>query len=214
MKDSIGAIDKMEIIDPQKVIDRLRNELNKDDLGTLKDSLPSFYRIFLKTYPAPEELLSIRDRLLEIENVIRVETYSKAHDQTFKLLVLFKDISNVLLIAIFIVSALLVIKEMRIWQFEHTERMNIMALFGAPLWMRSAVLFKVAIADALLSSVFVVITFIILDVNGWLHELFSMITIEVDIFEFFEDTTKLFSIAIVISLVLATITIIKNRSSK
>jgi cell division transport system permease protein len=213
VKDSIGDISKIDMIDPQKVIDRLRDELNKDDLGALKDSLPDFYRIFLKKYPAPAQLELIRDMLLQMEGVIRVETYGKAHDQTYKLLVLFKDISNVLLIAIFIVSALLVIKEMRIWQFEHTERMNIMALFGAPLWMRSAVLFKVAIFDALISSILVVITFIVLDMNGWLHNLFSMISVEVDIFEFFEDTTKLFTIAVVLSLTLAVITILKNSVS-
>jgi cell division transport system permease protein len=214
IKQDVRQIGKVEMIDPKKVIDRLKDELNKTDLGALKDHLPSFYRIFLKKYPSPAELSNIRDQLLQIGEVARVETYSKAHDQTYKLLILFKDISNVLLFAIFIVSALLVIKEMRIWQFEHTERMNIMALFGAPIWMRSAVLFKVAILDALISSILVVGTFITLDVNGWLHDLFSMISVEVDIFEFFEDTTKLFTISILISLFLALITVWKNRKVK
>jgi cell division transport system permease protein len=211
IKQSVLQVGKVEMIDPKKVIDRLKDELNKADLGALKENLPSFYRVFLQEYPSPAQLLNIREDMLRVSEISRVETYSKAHDQTYKLLILFKDISNVLLVAIFLVSALLVIKEMRIWQFEHTERMNIMALFGAPIWMRSAVLFKVAIIDALISSILVVSVFITLDINGWLHELFSMISIEVEIFEFFEDTTKLFSISILISLVLALITVWKNR---
>jgi len=213
VKDKVKAIDKIEDIDPQKVINRLKDELNKDDLGVLKENLPNFYRVFLKEYPNPEILKEIKAKIEKIDGIIRVETYSKTHNQIFKLLVLFKEISNVFLFAIFIVSTLLVIKEMRIWQFEHTERMHIMALFGAPIWMRSAVLFKVAIFDAFISSILVVINFLILDMNGWLHSLFSMIAVEVDIFEFFQDTFKLLSISIVISFILALVTIFKNRES-
>jgi len=213
VKDEIKAIDKIKTIDPQKVVDRLKDELNKEDLGVLKESLPNFYRVFLKKYPDPDGLKNIKNRIENFDGIIRVETYSKTHNQIFKLLVLFKEISNVFLIAIFLVSTLLVVKEMRIWQFEHTERMHIMALFGAPIWMRSAVLFKVAIFDAIISSILVVITFLILDMNGWLHELFSMIAVEVDIFEFFKDTFKLLSISIIISFMLASVTILKNRES-
>ena len=213
VKDNIKSIEKIENIDPQKVVNRLKDELNKEDLGVLKENLPNFYRMFLKSYPDPEGLKNIKGRIEQIDGIIRVETYSKTHNQIFKLLVLFREISNVFLIAIFLVSTLLVIKEMRIWQFEHTERMHIMALFGAPIWMRSAVLFKVAIFDAFISSIFVVITFTVLDLNGWLHELFSMISVEVDIFKFFEDTFKLLAISIVISFLLALVTILKNRES-
>lgn len=213
VKDEVKIIDKIETINPQKVIERLQDELNREDLGVLKESLPSFYRVFLKSYPNPDELQGIKSLLEGVDGIKRVETYSKTHDQIFKLLVLFKDISNVFLFAIFLVSALLVIKEMRIWQFEHTERMHIMALFGAPIWMRSAVLFKVAIFDAFLSSILVVLTFIILEVNGWLHDLFTMISIDVDIFEFFQDTFKLLAISVIISFILALVTILKNRET-
>lgn len=211
IKNQFKIVEKFESVDPQKVIERLKDELNKDDLGVLKENLPTFYRVFLTIYPTPDDLKLLKMQLEKVDGIIRVETYSKTHDQIFKLLVLFKDISNVFLVAIFLVSALLVIKEMRIWQFEHVERMHIMALFGAPLWMRSAVLFKVAVIDAFISSIIVVITFIILDLNGWLHELFTMISIDVDIFEFFEDTFNLLSISILISLLLAVVTILRNK---
>jgi cell division transport system permease protein len=213
VKNDVDEIDKVVNIEADRVVERLKDELNKDDLGILKEQLPNFYRVFLKRYPTPTELIDLKEKIEKLEGITRVETYSKTHDQIFKLLVLFKDISDVFLIAIFLVSALLVIKEMRIWQFEHTERMHIMALFGAPIWMRSAVLFKVAITDAFISSVLVVLTFIFLDMSGWLHELFTMISVEVDIFEFFQDTFKLLAISIVISIMLAVVTILKNRES-
>jgi cell division transport system permease protein len=213
VKNDVKAIDKIKDIDPKRVVDRLRDELNKEDLGVLKENLPYFYRIFLKKYPSPKQLQTLKTEIEQINGIIRIETYSKTHNQIFKLLVLFKEISNVFLGAIFLVSTLLVIKEMRIWQFEHTDRMHIMALFGAPIWMRSAVLFKVAIFDAFISSILVVVTFLFLDTNGWLHELFSMISVDVDIFKFVEDTFKLLMISIFISFILAAVTILKNREN-
>ena len=210
VKGQIQEIDKIDSINPKKVINRLKTELNKDDLSILKENIPYFYRIFFKHYPSPEILMSLKTQVEQLNGVIRVETYSKTHNQIFKLLILFKDISNIFLTAIFLVSTMLVIKEMRIWQFEHTDRMYIMALFGAPLWMRSAVLFKVAILDSFVSSIMVVITFMFLSMNGWLHELFSMISVEVNIFKVFEDSFRLIIISFIISFVLAVVTILRK----
>jgi cell division transport system permease protein len=210
VKDEIQEISKIEKINPRKVINRIKTELNKEDVSMLKDHLPNFYRIFFQHYPSPETLESLKLRVQQIDGVIRVETYSKTHNQIFKLLILFKDISNIFLIVIFLVSTMLVIKEMRIWQFEHTDRMYIMALFGAPLWMRSAVLFKVAVMDSFVSSIIVVITFMFLSMNGWLHELFSMISVEVNIFRVFEDSFRLIIISFIISFVLAMVTILRK----
>ena len=44
------------------------------------------------------------------------------------------------------------IKQVEIWRFEHSERMQIMALFGAPSWMRSGLLFRIALADSVVAS--------------------------------------------------------------
>ena len=81
VKDTIKDIDKIENIDPQKVVNRLKDELNKEDLGALKESLPNFYRIFLKKYPDPDGLKRIKEKLKTISGIIRVETYSKTHNQ-------------------------------------------------------------------------------------------------------------------------------------
>jgi len=211
VKGSISDLKSLELVNPDKVLERIKTELNKENVDFLKTELPKFYRVYLNHYPNPEELLKLKSEFLNIGNVTRVENFSKSHDQIFKFLTLFKDLSNVFLIAIFIVSALLVFKEMRIWQFEHIERMQIMALFGAPLWMRSAVLFKLAIIDAFLSTFLVILTFLILDLNGWLHALFSMISLDVNIFEFLNDGFKLLLIATFLSLLLATLTIFKQK---
>jgi cell division transport system permease protein len=214
LKNTIEDVKGIEPIDPEKVLQRLQSELNKTDLGLVKKTLPRFYKVYLSYYPTPDQLVYLKDRFSKVDGIIKVEGFMKSHDQIYKLLMLFKQISNIFLSAIFVVSALLIVKEMRIWQFEHSERMQIMALFGAPIWMRSAVLFKLAIVDALLSTLFVVVTFSLLEFNDWLQNLFMMISVDVDIFDFFSDSIKLLLISLVMSLSLATFIIIRNRDTK
>jgi len=52
-----------------------------------------------------------------------------------------------------IVSLFLIIKQMEIWKYAHKERMQVMEIFGAPLMLRSGVLFKVAIMDAFIATI-------------------------------------------------------------
>jgi cell division transport system permease protein len=44
---------------------------------------------------------------------------------------------------------------MEIWKYAHKERMRVMEIFGAPLMLRSGVLFKVALMDAIVATMFV-----------------------------------------------------------
>ena len=54
-----------------------------------------------------------------------------------------------------IVSLFLIIKQMEIWKYAHKERMQVMEIFGAPLMLRSGVLFKVAFIDAIFATILV-----------------------------------------------------------
>jgi cell division transport system permease protein len=42
---------------------------------------------------------------------------------------------------------------MEIWKYAHKQRMQVMEIFGAPLMLRSGVLFKVAIMDAFIATI-------------------------------------------------------------
>ena len=52
-----------------------------------------------------------------------------------------------------VVCLFLIIKQMEIWKYTHKLRMQIMEVFGAPLMLRSGVLFKVAIVDAFIATI-------------------------------------------------------------
>ena len=54
-----------------------------------------------------------------------------------------------------VVSLFLIIKQMEIWRYAHKERMQVMEIFGAPLMLRSGVLFRMAFVDAIFSTILV-----------------------------------------------------------
>lgn len=211
IKSRFSLVRSLEEISPEKVIKRLENEMDKTSLGLLRASLPKFYRLSLERYPQPEEVDMLSSQLESMKEIKRVESFSKTHDQIYKLLLLYKGITQIFAFAVFVVTLLLIVKEMRIWQFQHAERMNIMALFGAPIMLRSAVLFRLAIIDAIIAASLVLAVFGLIINRGWAEPFFSDINIHVTLFNYAKDTFLHFSIALSLSVILALMLIVNHK---
>jgi cell division transport system permease protein len=100
---------------------------------------------------------------------------------------------------------------MRIWQFQHNERMSIMAMFGAPVWMRSAVLFRVSIVDAVIASVLAIGTITYADFMKVGNEQLQSIGIEVLLFDPINDSLLIVGVALSLSIILATLIVIGHK---
>ncbi|MBU1657541.1 cell division protein FtsX [bacterium] len=196
---------------PDKIIQKLNDGMESKNVELLKLTLPKFYKLNLSHYPAPSEIKKLTKSLLENTSVIKVEDFSSSHDTTYKLLLLFKNVIFVFSIVIFSVTTLLIFKELRIWQFKHSERMSIMALFGAPIWLRSAVLFRLAIVDALISSLLAFIVFEYISSNVWILEQFTTIGISVILFDPVDDGLKLLGVAMALSIILASLIVLGHK---
>ncbi len=211
IKSRFSLVRSLEEISPEKVIKRLEKEMDKTSLGLLRASLPKFYKLSLEHYPEPEEIDILGSQLENMKEIKRVENFSQTHDQIYKLLLLYKGITQVFAIAIFVVTLLLIAKEMRIWQFQHAERMNIMALFGAPIMLRSAVLFRLAILDAIIAASLILLAFAFIGSTDWVGIYFKDINIHVDIFNYTKDTVLHYSIALSLAIVLSLMLIINHK---
>jgi cell division transport system permease protein len=211
----IAGIDSMiassEVITPDHILDEFKKDLHGTNLELLKTTLPKFYRIHLKHFPTPEEIAALGSAFLKHPQITRVEDFAQNHDMVYKLLYLFKKVITVFAVAVFAVTALLIIKELRIWQFQHSERMNIMALFGAPVWLRSAVLYRLAIVDALAASLLVNGTFFAIVQNGWVASQLKTAGISVDLYRISADGLVLSAVALGISLILATLIVAGHK---
>lgn len=208
-----SIIERSEPIATDQVLERLKSEMSQKNLDLLKVTLPKFYRLYLGRFPTPDEIKKLQKKLQRNSAIERVEGYAQTHDTVYKLMLLFKDVVQIFSIAIAAVTSLLILKEMRLWQFQHAERMSIMALFGAPVWLRSAVLFRLAIVDAIIATLLVCLAFFAIDQYGWMNTLMQTVGIEVQLFDFLHDPLRSLIIALSISIVL-TFTIVVGSTEE
>ena len=206
-----NIIAKVSELSPDSVIKRLNTGMNSKNVELLKLSLPKFYKLSLAHYPSPKEVKNLTSDLLKNKSITKVEDFSFNHDTTYKLLVLFKSVVMVFAVVVFVVTILLIFKELRIWQYKHSERMSIMGLFGAAVWLRSAVLFRLAIVDALIASVLAFGAFTYISTSSWVLQQFQNIGINIVIFDSVNDFLTLLGVAISLSILLATLIVMGHK---
>ena len=197
-------IAKIEEISVDNAIKKIDSSISKKNMELLKLTLPHFYRISLTRYPSPAQIERLKKSLAGISGVRQIEDFKASHDVTFKLLTLFKTVVTVFSVVVFVITSLLIAKELRIWQYKHKERMNIMGLFGAPKWLSSAVLFRLAIVDAVLSSFIIFIVFSYIASSEWLRVKLESVGIDIVIFDILKDFPLLLGAALGLSILLAT----------
>jgi len=209
-----SIIERSESIPTDQVLERLKGEMTKKNLDLLKLTLPKFYRLYLSRFPTPQEISKLQKRLEKHSSIERVEGYAQTHDTVYKLMLLFKDVVQIFSIAIAAVTSLLILKEMRLWQFQHADRMSIMALFGAPVWLRSAVLFRLAIVDAIIATIVLCLAFLMIEQYGWMDLLLRTVGISIELFDFINDGVRSLLIALGVSIILTLTIVIGNEEEE
>ncbi|MBN2965243.1 hypothetical protein JWV37_10660 [Sulfurospirillum sp. T05] len=159
---SVPSLKAMEEVSPSVILDRLKGDISTQNLSLLQLSLPKFYNLKLSSFPSAKALSKIKSDLERMDFISRVETFAKTYDTIYRILVIAKSMAYVFMGLIGVISLLLMLKQMRIWVLEHKERMDIMTLFGAPFWMKSAVLYRLAVVDSFLATCFVVALFYVM----------------------------------------------------
>ena len=211
IKKVISNLSSLNHIDKSKYIKKLSSEnISKENLIYLRDSLPEFYSIKLDTLPSPKELRLIKTKLLSINGVIKVEIYQKSFKKLYRFLLLSKGASLVFMVFIFLTSTLLIVKQMEIWTYEHQNRMYIMELFGAPYWLKSASLYKLVIIDSFIATMLVSITFLYMPYFADFSKVYSDIGINLTNFSFLKDTFILLFLSITLSVLAVSITILRQ----
>ena len=153
-----SEIDSVTSMDKKKIASEVISGVQKDNIESIIKDLPQFYRVHLTDYVPLKKLREIKKELESIKGVLSVEIFDKSYESRYSLFALVKNTLRIFVSIMFIVSLLLIIKQMEVWQLAHKNRMQIMEIFGAPLMLRSGVLFKMAFIDAIISTI---LTFVI-----------------------------------------------------
>jgi cell division transport system permease protein len=148
---------------PKKEIAReIARGMNNTPDREILAALPHFYTLHLDRYLPQQKVEDIRRKLLKVPGIKKVETFGENLRAKYNLFLFLKIILWSFVGLMGLVSVFLVVKQMEVWQMAHRERMQIMEIFGAPMLLRSGVLFRMGIVDALLATAVTVGIFIFL----------------------------------------------------
>jgi len=157
-----SQISSSKKIQRQEIVTEIAKGVSKTNEKKILNALPHFYSVHLGDYLGIDELEVIKKDLELDDNIKRVETFGSAYSSSYRLFSFIKLSLKIFIVFMAIVSLFLIIKQMEIWKFAHRQRMQVMEIFGAPLMLRSGILFKVAIIDALLATIFTSLFFLYL----------------------------------------------------
>jgi len=147
----IGNVEKIK---RQKIVSEVAKGVTKDVEKNILAALPYFYSVGLDSYMHTSGLEKIKQDLEADKNIKKVETFGSSYSSAYRLFAFIKFTLKLFIGFMGVVSLFLIIKQMEIWKYAHEERMQVMEIFGAPLMLRSGVLFKVAIMDAFAATLF------------------------------------------------------------
>lgn len=152
----IKEISNLEAIDPKDMLAKLKDKISDYSMKKLEETLPKFYEVTLNFFPNSDELKAISENLKKVDGINRVEMFAKSHNSIYNILLMLKKIVYIFSILAIVLSLMLMLKQMKIWLYEHRKRVEIMMLFGAPYIIKSYVLYKMAILDSLIATIIVV----------------------------------------------------------
>jgi cell division transport system permease protein len=142
----------VETIARESIVSEAAKGISKESKKQILAALPYFYNVGLDSYLNTVQLEKIKKDLEKDSTIKRVETFGSSYSSAYRLFSFIKFLLKVFIGFMGIVSLFLIIKQMEIWKYAHQERMRVMEIFGAPLMLRSGILFKVAVSDAFIAT--------------------------------------------------------------
>ncbi|HFU77920.1 MAG TPA: cell division protein FtsX [Epsilonproteobacteria bacterium] len=155
-------ISSSEKIKRKSIVSEIAKGVSKDASKEILDALPHFYSVRLDSYLGTSTLEEIKKDLEAHPNIKSVETFGSSYSSSYRLFSFIKLSLKIFIVFMAVVSLFLIIKQMEIWKYAHHQRMQVMEIFGAPLMLRSGVLFKVAIVDAIIAAILTSLFFLYL----------------------------------------------------
>ena len=156
-------IEQVQELEKSKILERLNMSQDKSKMKSFEASLPNFYSLKLDGYLTIDELESVKSNLQKSSNILSIETFQSSYQSKYELFSFIKFSFQTFIVFMTIIGFFLIVKQMEVWNFLHAERMKVMEIFGASLFLRSKVLINMALIDAVISAL----------LTSWLFYLFK-----------------------------------------
>jgi cell division transport system permease protein len=159
---------KVAEIEKTNIIKKVDESFKKSNGSSIENEMPNFYSIKLTKYLNDTQLKLVKRNFLKSEKVIRVETFDTLHNSNYGLFSFIKFSFQTFILFMTIIGFFLIVKQMEVWNYMHTQRMKVMDIFGATLFLRSKVLIVMGIIDAVISAIIASAVFYIIQ-NIWME---------------------------------------------
>jgi cell division transport system permease protein len=123
------------------------------DSKSINQALPNFYEIKLDNLLGIKALDEVKKNLSDSESIKRIETFHSTYKSQYELFTFIKFSFGTFIFFMSIIGFFLIVKQMEVWNFLHAQRMKVMEIFGASLFLRSKVLINMAVIDAVISAI-------------------------------------------------------------
>ncbi|CAA6814483.1 MAG: Unknown protein [uncultured Sulfurovum sp.] len=145
-------IEQVIELEKSKILERLKMDKDTASKKKFEASLPNFYSLKLDGYLTVDDLDKVKLNLEKSEDILSIESFQSAYQSKYELFSFIKLAFQTFIVFMSIIGFFLIIKQMEVWNFLHAQRMKIMEIFGASLFLRSKVLINMALIDAIISA--------------------------------------------------------------
>ena len=192
-------IEQVQELEKSKILKRLNMGKDESKQKSFEASLPNFYSLKLDGYLTMDALESIKNNLQKSSNVLTIETFQSAYQSKYELFSFIKFSFQTFIIFMTIIGFFLIVKQMEVWNYLHAQRIKVMEIFGASLFLRSKVLINMALIDAVISAF----------LTSWLFYLFKNSWVQGSQMEILKDNIEaVFKFSDVFILLFVSITVV------
>jgi cell division transport system permease protein len=158
---------KVSEIEKSTIIEKVDASFKESNQSNISQKMPNFYSIKLNQYLNSKEIERVKKNFLKSDKITRVETFDTLHNSNYGLFSFIKFSFGTFILFMTIIGFFLIVKQMEVWNYLHSQRMKVMDIFGASLFLRSKVLIVMGLIDAILSAI-VASTLFYLIQNIWI----------------------------------------------
>jgi len=194
-------ISDVDPVEKASIVAQIAQGMSNASTEEIVKVLPHFYTLHLDRYLGNNDIETIKKRLMSHPDIRRVETFGQAHNANYNLYMLIRASLWTFVGFMVFTSLFLVVKQMEIWQLEHRERMQVMEILGASSMLRSGVLFRIALTDALIAALITIGVFAFLRYAWVAGSQIDLLVRKQDLFFEYKDIAVLGGIALTIVLV-------------
>jgi len=198
-------------VDKERLAQQISDGITQSNAKEILKALPHFYNLKLDGYLSGTVINEIKKDLEQSPYIKKVETFGNSYKESYRLFSFIKFLLKFFIGFMTIISLFLIVKQMEIWRYTHQERMQVMKIFGASLMLRSGVLFRVAIIDAVISSTATSSLFVLLKYRVSEGSQMEILSQKQDLLFQVTDSLILLAISILIVVISVSIVVLSHR---